>query len=307
MKKFREIENLREEDIKLSDEITRLQNTQGFEIGDEIVIQEKVDGSCASYEQIDNTTFRAYSRRKELNSENNLNGFFEYCDNNLKGKNLNSDYIIFGEWTGKRNAIVYSPNPLNNWFVFDIWDKKTENYLTQDKVEKFCANNNLEYIHTYVSRGKFTSWEAIRVFANTKYSAYGDTQEGIIVKNMTKLVDPNSRFDDYIKIVNNDYKESKKIKRIKPKPNEELKYAEEVVTPIVTGYRVKKVLTKLCDDGELPTMLTQKNMQEVLKKLPKAVFEDCQKEEPEIIQEAGKFAGKAICKKTVTIAKNIIC
>ena len=52
---------------------------EGFEVGDDIVIQEKIDGANFSirYDKEDNSV-KAFSRKKELNFSNNLRGAWEW-------------------------------------------------------------------------------------------------------------------------------------------------------------------------------------------------------------------------------------
>ena len=48
----------------------------------------------------------------------------------------------------------------------------------------------------------------------------------------------------------------------------------------------------------------QKNMKNVAQNLPKAVYEDCVKEELEILKKAGDFGGKLCSKVTMEIIKD---
>ena len=85
--------------IKEDTELTE-SNTKGFEVGDHIVIQEKVDGSNAAIAYDSDTgKLVAFSRNQELNEVNTLNGFYNWV------QTLNSDefkkypsYVFFGEW-----------------------------------------------------------------------------------------------------------------------------------------------------------------------------------------------------------------
>lgn len=61
-------------------DIQRLKSafSDGFEKGDNIVVQEKIDGANFSirYDESDNTV-KAFSRKTELNFKNNLRGTYE--------------------------------------------------------------------------------------------------------------------------------------------------------------------------------------------------------------------------------------
>lgn len=56
---------------------------------------------------------------------------------------------------------------------------------------------------------------------------------------------------------------------------------------IVTDARVMKCYHKLVDNGILPEKFELKHMKHVAQNLPKAVYEDCVKEELEILKKAG--------------------
>ena len=65
--------------------IERLKNNyaDGFQKGDLIIIQEKIDGANASFQfDFETETFKAFSRNQELNLGNNLRVFWE-CTQSL--------------------------------------------------------------------------------------------------------------------------------------------------------------------------------------------------------------------------------
>lgn len=94
--------------------------------------------------------------------------------------------------------------------------------------------------------------------------AYGTQQEGIVIKNQTAL--EQERGPHILKYVNPEFKETQK-------KNHKKKF-------------------------EL------KNMKHVAQNLPKAVYEDCVKEELEILKKAGEFGGKLCSKVTMEIIKD---
>lgn len=72
-KKFMDISRIKEET-----ELT-VANTNGFEVGDQIVIQEKVDGSNAGIAyDVETDKLVAYSRKNELRFDMTLNGFWNW-------------------------------------------------------------------------------------------------------------------------------------------------------------------------------------------------------------------------------------
>ena len=314
-KKFIDIENLREHDEVIGQkengsDIIRLSNSKSFEVGDIIQITTKIDGANASIAW--DETFKKleiFSRTNLLNTSNNLRGFYDYIKVNVEPNLDLSKYpnlVIFGEWLVS-HTIVYNKEAYNKWRVYDIWDKSKQNYLSQDNVKKFCLENGLEYVEELYN-GPFISWEHCKSFMN-KSIAYGPNQEGIVIKNQTKLDNSDVKFPKYLKIVNDSFKETMKVKppkEIDPEVEAAKKKAIELANSIVTEARVKKILLKLVDEGIIPENLLPKDMGLVMKHLPKRVYEDVLKEEIETVKAIGENASKIISNTTAQIARKIV-
>lgn len=282
----------------------------GFRPGDEIVLQEKVDGSNAAFRyDVETGKLVAFSRRQTLDPiRNTLSGFYNY----VQSLNANEfkdypDYVVFGEWTGARNAIIYYPESTGKWYVFDIYDVNTEKYLSQSEVKKFTEEHGLIYVNT-VYVGPFINWEHIEGFL--KNSAYGDTMEGLIIKNQTRLNDPNSRLPFVVKMVDDDFKEIPKRNHIKkildPQKQQEKAEALELTESIVTKRRVEKELYKMRDDGIIPADWCEQDMKTVARELPSRIYADCIKEEPDTVDKVGKYFGKMCSTVSMKYARNII-
>lgn len=281
-----------------------------FRPGDEIVIQEKFDGSNASFRyDVETGKLVAFSRRQTLNPlDNTLSGFYNYIQSlNADEFKDYPDYVVFGEWSRARNAIIYYPECTKKWYVFDIYDVNEQVYLQQSEVKKFAEEHGLDYINTYYV-GPFISWDHVMSFMGT--SAYGDIQEGIIVKNQTKLNDPNTRLPFVVKIVGEKFHEIKKTNHAKkvvdPKKLQERAAAQELTESIVTRRRVEKELYKMRDDGIIPADWCEKDMKTVARELPSRIYQDCIKEEPETVTEIGQFFGKLCSSTAMKYARNII-
>lgn len=304
MKHFIDIENLREQDIDLGGGVVRRNNVGTFEIGDQIIIQEKFDGSCASF-CYENGELKAFSRKHELDYQKTLNGFWNYVQSlNPEEYKDDANYIYFGEWTNK-NKIIYFEQWNKHFLCFDIFDNENKCWMPQKFVKQQCEKHNLNYIHTFYE-GEFISWDHVKSFMNSPQ--YGDTQEGCVCKNQSKLNDPDCRNPFYLKVVNDAFKESMKtrVKVIDPEKEAEKQQIQSLIESIVTKNRVEKMLHKLVDEGILPQEITPKDMGTVARNLPKRIFEDCIKEEPEIMQAAGEYGGKMCSATTMKIAKEIV-
>ena len=281
----------------------------GFQPGDMIVIQEKYDGSNASIRfDKESGELVCFSRRKTLDFQNTLNGFYNYV------KTLNTDeykdtpdYVIFGEWSGARNAIIYDKKHTNKWYVYDIYDVKEEKYLPQSSVMKFALDHGLTYMHTFYI-GPFISWDHIMSFMDRP--AYGEVAEGIVIKNQTRLNDPNSRLPFVVKIVGEQFHEVAKInhaaKIADPQKLKEREEAAKSTESIVTERRVTKELYKMRDEGIIPMDWDETTMSIIAKTLPSRIYADCVKEEKEIVEAIGKYFGKFCSSIAMKHARKVV-
>jgi hypothetical protein len=305
MKHFMDISRIKENE---SSEL-RISNIGAFQPGDIIQISEKIDGANASIALGDNGNLVAFSRKNELNYQNNLRGFWNYVQTLDKEKfqDLGSR-VCFGEWLVS-HTVKYNADAYNKWYVYDMYDTETEEWLPQSVVKEFAEVHGLEYIHV-LYEGEFISWDHCRTFLNSP--AYGDKQEGIVVKNQSKLNYPDVRRPFYLKIVNDSFSETKTHNYVKkvldPQHQEEKNQAEEIANEVVTKARVQKEIHKMIDEGILPEKLQPKDMSMVARNLPKRIYDDIVKEELERISDTigNQYFGKAVNAVTMNYAKDII-
>lgn len=320
-KKFIDIDYIREDDLvigKKADgtDAVRPKNTGAFVPGDIIQITTKIDGANASIAW-DETTgkLEIFSRTNLLDSPGALRGFYDYVKTVVEPKFNNAkdhmhqypDFVIFGEWL-VQHTIKYNKEAYGKWIVYDIYDKNKGHYLTRNGTKAYCTIWGLDYIEE-LYYGPFISWDHCRSFLS-KSTAYGPEQEGIVIKNQSKLGDENSRAPAYIKIVNERFKESqhskKEKKPVDPATEAAKAEAAKLASSIVTEARVRKIILKLIDEGKLPTELKPADMGIVMKMLPKFVFEDVCKEEIETVKLLGEHAGKFIAAETAKLARKIV-
>lgn len=305
MKHFIDISRIKEDE---GSELT-ISNIGAFQPGDIIQISEKVDGANASIALDDNGNLVAYSRKNELNYQNTLRGFWNYVQTLDKEKFQDlGKYVCFGEWLIS-HTVKYNADAYNKWYVYDMYDTETEEWLPQSVVKEFAESHGLEYIHV-LYEGEFISWDHCRTFLNSP--AYGDSQEGIVVKNMSKLNSPDVRQPFYLKIVNDSFMETKAHNHIKkvldPQHQEEKNQAEEIANEVVTKARVQKEIHKMIDEGILPEKLQPKDMSVVARNLPKRIYDDIVKEELKRISDTigNQYFGKAVNAVTMNYAKEIV-
>lgn len=290
-----------------------------FNVGENIVIQEKIDGSNASirYDE-ESGTLKAFSRRLELNSENTLNGFWDYVQslNTIAFKEvLGSRYIVFGEWMGAKHAIKYPEDVYGKFWMFDVWDTQTEQYLPYEETRAFygrliaCGNKEKKFNFVPVFYiGKFESWEkAMELVGKTEVGAE-PSGEGIVIKRQDYLDSNSSRLPFYVKIVSEQFSEvhkSKKQKAIDPAAIAKKEANIALAATIVTQQRVQKMLYKFIEDGLLPQDWDEHNLKDISKILPNAIYRDCVKEESETVQQIEDF-GKVAAKLSMSIVRDLI-
>ncbi len=294
--------------IKEDTELT-VANTSGFHVGDHIVIQEKVDGSnsAIAYDKETNKLV-AFSRKKTLGYDNTLNGFWNWVQTlAVEPFSKYRNYVFFGEWLTS-HTIKYIQDAYKKFYFYDVYDKENECYLPQSEVKRLAEELNLRYVQTFYD-GEFISWEHCMLFMHKSDIAV-DIPEGIVVKNQTELNNSNSKAPFVLKIVNSQFSEIKndnhRQKVEDPQKLAAKTKAFEIVEQIVTKNRVQKELYKMIDEGVLPQKIEPQDMKIVAQNLPKRIFEDCAKEENELVVEAGEFFGKMCGSATMNWAKKII-
>lgn len=284
-------------------------NIGGFEVGDEIYIQTKVDGANAAIRyDSESDAVVAQSRKNILGFENTLRGFYEFTqhlDKELVKKVLGGNLILYAEWLVP-HSVKYPAESYNKVYCYDVYDTEKECYLDQKDVQRIVKELNLEYIKV-LYHGKFISWEHCKSFLPN--SCYGEAQmEGVVCKNMTKLNDDNNRMPFYLKIVNDSFKETQHNNH-KNKNNAE-KQAEylanqELTATIVTRPRVEKLLHKAVDENKIPENWNIQDMGTIARFIGKDVFEDCIKEEKDTVTQITDF-GKHCNSITMRFVKEIL-
>ena len=289
MKKYRDIERLKESNASL------------FEKGEPITITEKIDGAnCGIRYDAEKDCIVAQSRKNILTPENNLRDFYFYAQKLDKEKVkalLGTDLILYGEWNVS-HAVPYPDETRNKMYVFDLYSLSEERYLNPKLAYDIAEQLGLPTVTTFYE-GEFQSYEHCLSFVG-KTALGGEFGEGVVVKGDNKS----------IKFVGEKFAETKhsKIKKsLSPEEIEAKAKAEETVKSIVTEARINKELLKMIDEGILPVNWEGKDMGTIAKNLPKRIFADCIKEEPEGIDLIGGDRFGKICNHIVmTTARKLL-
>nr|WP_051464596.1 RNA ligase family protein [Clostridium sp. 12(A)] len=279
----------------------------GFQVGDHIVVQEKIDGANFSFRyDEEKDSIKAFSRKRELEFGNNLRGAWEWSqkiDNTLVKNILGNDLVLFGEWLVS-HTIVYPDCRYQNAYFYDVWDSENGRYLSQVEVFDIVNKLGLTYVPVFYN-GEFISWDHLREFVG-RTGLGGSQGEGIVVKNMTRLNDPNTRLPFYTKIVGDYFSEKKSIKKFDDSKLEQRSKNQELVNSVVTEARVRKLLHKMVDEDLIPINWDENNMAAIAKTIGKEVYSDCMKEEPDTVELVGKTFGKLASGTAMKIVKTMI-
>ena len=297
MKKYMDIERLKDK------------YAVAFKAGEHITITEKIDGANASIVVNEDGTLTACSRRNELTPQSNLQGFYEYVqklDADIVSAALTTRYILFGEWLVK-HTIRYPEDKMKQFYVFDVYDTETEQYMPWEFTKQIAEFIGLKTVPLFYD-GPFTSWEDIYALVSKTEMGGEPTGEGIVIKSQDRLDNKFSGTPEYVKIVAKEFSEvhqSKPQKEIDPEKLAAKQAAEDLAATIVTSRRVEKSIQKLIEDNIIPENWDEKNLGTIAKHLPRAVYNDCVKEEPETVDKIENF-GKICGSLTMKLARELV-
>lgn len=283
MKKYMDIERLKPKHL------------DGFDKGDLIYIQEKIDGANFSIKYDEETdSIKAFSRQRELDFKETLRGawtFAQSLDKELLKAVLGCSLILFGEWLVK-HSVPYPDDKYHKAYFYDVYDSVNEVYLSQDKTIAIVEKLGLLGVPTFYI-GEFQSWEHINSLLGLTQMG-GEYGEGIVIKNMTKLNNPNNRLPFYVKSVCEQFCETKAhhIKVVDIDAMNEREQLKDLASTIVTIARVNKIINKFVDEGLIEYDWDEKSMSVIAKNLGRRVYEDCIKEEKDTVDKIGSQFGK---------------
>lgn len=297
MKKYVDIERLKDK------------FAEAFKVGEHITITEKIDGANASIAVSEDGKLIAFSRRNELTPENTLQGFYDYVqslDPTMISCVLGSRYIFFGEWLVK-HTIKYPQEKMKQFYVFDVWDTEVEQYIPWEQTKQMAEFCGLKMVPVFYD-GPFISWEHVYSFVGKTEMGGEPTGEGVVIKSQDRLDNKFSGTPAYVKIVAKEFSEvhqSKPQKDIDPAKIAARQAAEALAETIVTSRRVEKAIQKFVEDGIVPEDWSEKDLGTIAKNLPRAIYNDCVKEEPETVAQIENF-GKICGSLSMKLARGLI-
>lgn len=272
-----------------------------IEKGENIVIQEKIDGSNTAIYN-DNGKLRLFSRTQELKGEDGLSGFVRYIKQKESEilKKLPVGYVIYGEWLsqGKINYnSLAKQKKIEPYYVFDIAKEiiKKETEDGDDFIRTFAGIDEMKDIANKIGfktvpelgNEKFSNYEELKEkYVDNQKSAIDGTdciREGIVIKTING--------EKRLKIVADKFQEVKHIK------NSTTKSPYAFVDKYITPMRIAKFLLTIGIENP-----TQEDFGSIFKRLD-VIAEDIIEEEKELLL---KDISKIIKKQAVNNIKEYV-
>lgn len=259
---------------------------EAFTIGENIIIQTKMDGANASFTyNIDTDQVEVFSRKQKLSESNTLRGFYDLIMKLDKGivKAITEygRYIIFGEWLVP-HTIHYGENTYNKFYMFDVYDTTIGQFLPYKEAYGVYGAlvlgahvsglaNKFNFV-PLIYEGPFEGWEKTMEYLKVHTTDANPVEEGIVIKSQDRLDNKFSGTPAYVKIVNEKFSEVHDSKPKKPVSPEELAAREaenQKVASIVTARRIDKFLEKMIDEGLIPEKWDEHQMGIIMKTAPR--------------------------------------
>ena len=266
-----------------------------------LVVQEKLDGSNASF-TVDNGELQCFSRRKKLNQNETLNGFYGWVHENIQEDVFDflEDYIIFGEWLVK-HKIQYKEECYKEFYVFDVYDKEEEAYLSLKNMHRIASYLELKTVKTLLIAEPsyhlniLTPQDIQDLVGKSDMTVKPNTGEGIVIK----YLDGKSEHEDYYKIVSNEFKEFNRQKM-----KTEIKNNDSVADYAMTRARMEKMIFRAIEEGRLSEdNIELENFGPIMKEVGQDFVDDIMEEEKDNML---KIIEKQIKKKMPHILREIL-
>ena len=258
-------------------------------LGTEVVVMEKLDGANASFGIIDGE-LKMFSRNQELDEHNTLRGFYDWVKQNVDAGKLFVSTIYFGEWLVP-HTVHYKKEAQGKFYLFDIYDVKTETYLDWNITVQAAKHLKLRTPEVFF-RGELHSMTDVdRYLGQSELTEIPNTGEGIVVKDYEG--------QQFVKIVSDKFKETKSIKQ----PSLDRTDIGTLIDSVLTPQRVEKLIHKKIDLGLLPAELDITDTGNVLKALSSDVVNDIFEEEMHVFLD---MLRKKISKKTPIVVRELL-
>lgn len=238
-----------------------------FNQDDTIVIEEKIDGANFRF-MIDGKKFIFGSRTRELTKDLQEQKNWKYCCDYLKETvkphKKYEGLIFFGEVCTK-HTINYDFAKMPPFLGFDIYDTFIGKFIDAIEAQKIFEEIGLKFV-PIIDIKKAKDIAKVNDDSVPKSKYYDGFAEGVVFKNYNIQL--------FAKHVRDRFKEDNK-KAFGGTPNYEETHSGMLMSRYCTNARIEKIIHKLKDEYGYALEM------ELMKYLPKSVYED-------IIEEEGK-------------------
>lgn len=154
-------------------------------------ISYKIDGTNSCVFLKDDGSLGFGSRHKEVTKDSDQTGFvpgilsdIKTYTNLLKFLCLHPNYIVYGEWLTGVYIKRYKPEAKKKFYIFDIFDFKTQKYISFDDYSSELDNFELLYIPCLAIINNPTVEDLKALLKDTgNYLITSGLGEGIVIKN----------------------------------------------------------------------------------------------------------------------------
>jgi len=255
---------------------------------DEVLIQEKIDGSQISFGIVDGK-LQVRSHHCEIDPHGHYEGMFDTAIKtilNLEG-DLEPGYIYRGEYlrTPKHNTLCYEDVPKQHIILFDI-STGLEKYASYEELCEEASSLDLEVVPLY-SAGNLTDFQQLEEYLKRESCLGGTTVEGVVIKNYSRYGrDKHVLMGKYV---------SEKFKEMNGATHKKIG-SKEIMTVLGEQYRAEarweKAIQHLEEQGQLTN--EPKDIGPLIKEINIDVLEECA---DEIKEKLFKWAWGSISKK----------
>ena len=223
-------------------------------------------------------------------SVSDFRSIFWFCHWDILSRKLFVSTIYFGEWLVP-HTVQYKKEVQNEFYLFDIYDVKTDTYLDWNITVQAAKHLGLRTPEVFF-RGELHSMiDVDKYLGQSELTDIPNTGEGIVVKDYEG--------QQFVKIVSDKFKETKSIKQ----PSLDRTDIGTLIDSVLTPQRVEKLIHKKIDLGLLPIELDITDTGNVLKALSSDVVNDIFEEEMHIFLD---MLRKKISKKTPIVVRELL-
>ena len=237
---------------------------------EEVLIQEKVDGSQISFQKVDGE-LRIRSKGAIIYAENPEKMFSKGVEHIVRVKDeLKEGWAYRGEYlrVPKHNVITYDRVPKQHIIIFDI-ETEPSYFLDPEEVQAEAGRLGFDSLAYWVK--KVDSAEDIKLALEMMSFLGGATVEGIVVKNYNRFtIDGKTMMGKY---VSEKFKEVHRTKTYKTSN-------KDIIQTLIESYKTEarwlKAIHHLRDIGELED--SPRDIGKLIKEVQCDVYEECQDE-----------------------------